>query len=48
MDTVDDFDMDLVMKLRELAKKDDFLIFEDRKFADIGTLVFPSGASFPS
>lgn len=37
MDIIEDFDEDLVKQLQELSKKHDFLIFEDRKFADIGT-----------
>lgn len=36
IDVVDDFDQDLVDQLTALAKKHDFMIFEDRKFADIG------------
>jgi len=39
IDTVDDFDADLVEKIGELAKKHDFIVFEDRKFADIGHTV---------
>lgn len=37
IDIVEDFDMDLVHQLTQLSQKHDFLIFEDRKFADIGT-----------
>jgi len=36
IDIVSDFDMDLVEQLQKLAEKHDFLIWEDRKFADIG------------
>ncbi|CAD5226351.1 unnamed protein product [Bursaphelenchus okinawaensis] len=35
-DTINDFDQDLVEKLKELGQKHGFLLFEDRKFADTG------------
>jgi orotidine-5'-phosphate decarboxylase len=40
IDIVEDFDRDLVEQLQALAEKHDFLIWEDRKFADIGALFF--------
>lgn len=39
IDVIEDFDTDLTMQLQALAKKHQFLIFEDRKFADIGHTV---------
>jgi orotidine 5'-phosphate decarboxylase subfamily 1 len=39
IDIITDFDHDLVMQLKTLAKQYNFLIFEDRKFADIGVVV---------
>ena len=37
MDVIEDFDTELIESLKELSVRHDFQIFEDRKFADIGT-----------
>ena len=39
VDMCDDFDMDKLHRLIDLSNKHKFLIFEDRKFADIGQTV---------
>ncbi len=39
IDIIDDFDTDLTDQLQQLAKQHNFVIFEDRKFCDIGNTV---------
>lgn len=38
IDIIEDFTLELADELVQLSKELDFMIFEDRKFADIGKL----------
>lgn len=37
IDILEDFTPEVIERLKELSTKHDFVIFEDRKFADIGS-----------
>lgn len=39
IDIIEDFDSDLITQLQRLSNQHNFLLFEDRKFADIGNTV---------
>ncbi len=47
IDTVADFDSELLVKLKSLSQKHNFLILEDRKFADIGHIAKQQFTSAP-
>ena len=44
-DIIDDFGDKTIRGLNEIAKRKKFLIFEDRKFGDIGSKAHPIAAS---
>ena len=46
-DNLSDFSEDMIVHLKSLSEKHDFLIFEDRKFADIGHIVIQQFTSPP-
>lgn len=46
-DNLSDFSEDMILHLKTLSEKHDFLIFEDRKFADIGHIVMQQFTSPP-
>lgn len=39
IDIIEDFDTELITNLKKISEKNNFFIFEDRKFADIGNTV---------
>lgn len=41
VDIIEDFDPSVIERLKALSEKHDFLIFEDRKFGDIGGINLP-------
>lgn len=41
VDIIEDFEPSLIERLQELSMNHDFIIFEDRKFADIGSCSHP-------
>jgi uridine monophosphate synthetase len=47
IDTVSDIDADLIVQLKNLSVKHRFLLFEDRKFADIGHIAMQQFTSAP-
>lgn len=47
IDNIQDFDADLPVQLKALAQKHNFLLFEDRKFADIGHIAMQQFTAAP-